>query len=217
MKPRDWVGDIGFVLVVVCTVVLTVTTVRRPSGRGDNPSTPVRLPDEMWRSAMSHGHVRGDDSAPVTVVVFSDFECPACRSLATVVLPRIDSLHPGRVRVLYRHWPLSSHPMAYAAARASECAAVQGRFYELHDVLFAQQRALGIVPLEQMARQAGVPDTAAFDECVQRTEAVPSVDRDAALAEVLGAKGTPAVAVNGMFFRAGIDWLVLDSLVRVSR
>jgi protein-disulfide isomerase len=137
----------------------------------------------------------GPETAPVTIVVFSDFQCPYCAELmARLMILR--SRHPEDVAIVYRHYPLSVHPYAMAAARASECAASQGRFEEFHNALFRSQEVIGKVPWTHFALVAGVPDTAAFQKCAMSGVALHNVTEDSAAAKRLGVYGTPVLLIN---------------------
>jgi protein-disulfide isomerase len=87
-------------------------------------------------------HALGPDHAPVTIVEYGDFECPICKMAAPGVKLLLDR-HPNRVRLVFRHFPIEeAHPHALQAAEAAEAAAAQGRFWEMHDLLFANQAHL---------------------------------------------------------------------------
>jgi len=145
----------------------------------------------------------GPENAPVTIVEFSDFQCPYC-ARAGAVVKQIHERYPTQVRIVYRHLPLERmHAQARGAAEASACADAQGRFWDYHDKLFANQRKLAAADLQGYAKQLGL-DTAAFEQCVKERKFQAQVDRDlAAAAEAAGGSGkrglgTPAFFVNGI-------------------
>jgi protein-disulfide isomerase len=105
------------------------------------------------------------------------------------------------VALLYRHWPLPNHRFAYPAARASECAAEQGRFEAFYTVLFAQQDSIPNKSFTQFAREAGVPDLDAFERCAASTDPVPAIERDVADVRRIGGTGTPTIIIDGMLMR----------------
>ena len=164
------------------------------------------------------GHVFGPDSAPVSVAVFSDFQCPYCaqaQGLITTILTE----YPGRVRVLYRHLPLETiHPQAWAAAMASECAADQEDFAAFHDLLFARQDSLGLLSWHEYAVRAGVRDLAEFDHCVAGQQDTGVVERDVMLARELGVDITPTFIIGDKAYRGlpSIAWLreQIDQVLR---
>src|SRR5208283_1293688 len=98
---------------------------------------------------------RGPRDAPVTIVEFSDFQCPYCGSAAPV-LKQLLATYPTQVRLVFRNLPLRTmHPQAIYAAQAGVCADAQGKFWEIHDVLFTRQSRLGIKGLKEVADQLG--------------------------------------------------------------
>jgi protein-disulfide isomerase len=144
---------------------------------------------------MQYGHTLGADSSGVTLVEFADFECPYCRRFEKY----IDSIRSlgYHVRVVYRHFPLSIHRFAVPAARASECANEQGRFEQMHAILFANSDSLGLAPWWWFARTAGVRDSGRFDSCVRSPSAIRALQRDAVDGNRLGVHGTPTILMDG--------------------
>ena len=195
---KELLANAAVTVLAACALVVTGLVVRRELFSQD-PAVGVRAREitqvANWRDYAAAGHVMGSPAAPVTVVVFSDFQCPACRMLADS-LRVLRRNHPGEVRVVYRHFPLQGHRFALAAARASECAAAQGRFEAFHDALFGRQQAIGEVPWGDFAKGAGVPDLARFDACVNETGDLPTVARDQAMGDKLGVNSTPTLLVN---------------------
>jgi protein-disulfide isomerase len=143
------------------------------------------------------GHARGPEKAPVTIVEFSDYQCPFClRAEPTVeaVLAR----YGDKVRLEYRHLPLVQiHPRAQPAAVAAVCAEKQGKFWEYHARLFQNQKALEEADLKKYASEVGL-DGKAFDACRVQPEAAQRVSSDMEAASRAGIDGTPAFLVNGI-------------------
>ena len=145
----------------------------------------------------------GPEGAPVTIVEFSDFQCPFC-GRAGAIANQLHERYPTQVRFVYRHLPLERiHPFARGAAEASACADAQGRFWDYHDKLFANQRALSAPDLQRYATELGL-DAAAFETCVKERKFQAQVDRDLADATKAadsagkGGLGTPSFFVNGI-------------------
>jgi protein-disulfide isomerase len=140
--------------------------------------------------------VRGAADAPVTVVEFSDFECPFCKQTRPT-LKQLLERYPGKVRLAYRDFPLDSiHPQARRAAEAARCAQDQGKFWEYHDVLFIQSPQLAPDDLRRYAGQVGL-DVTKFDSCLAAGVHKAAVQRDLDEGNRLGITGTPAFFING--------------------
>lgn len=149
----------------------------------------------------------GPSDAALTVVEFSDFQCPYCRKLADALKAAAEQ--HGNVRIVFRHYPMDAscnravegkfHEFACGAAKAALCAEAQGRFWAMHDVMFENQRALSPTELTEHARTAGL-DTAAFARCLEAPETAARLERDLARAESLKLKGTPSWFVNGLAY-----------------
>ena len=160
----------------------------------------------------------GPVDAPVTVVEFSDFQCPYCARLAPVV-KRVAGEYPGRVRMVFRQFPLRSiHAHAQKAAEASLCAFDQGRFWEMHDALFEDIKKLESKDLRDRARKLNL-DLEAFNQCLDSGKYAASVQQDLEDGMVAGVSGTPAVFINGRPLKGsktydGMKKLIEDELRR---
>jgi protein-disulfide isomerase len=139
--------------------------------------------------------MRGTTRAPVQIVEFSDFQCPFCLR-AHPIVKQVLSTYGERVSLVYRHYPLQNHPNARPAADAAACANEQGRFWEYHDRLFANQNRLADPDLKQHAAQLGL-DAGRFNDCFDRRKYQDDVDVDIDAAEAAGVSGTPAFFING--------------------
>lgn len=137
----------------------------------------------------------GPASAAVEIIEFSDFQCPFCLSAAPT-LKQIRAAFGDRVRIVYRDLPLSIHPNAFQAAEAAQCARDQGKFWEYHDKLFANQKGLDAPRLKQYADELGL-NRAAFDACVDGRKMKPVVEQDMKAAAQYGVESTPVFFVNG--------------------
>jgi protein-disulfide isomerase len=139
--------------------------------------------------------VYGSERAPVTVVVFADFQCPHCQAEAPVLRKAVDQFR-GRAKLIYKHFPLSGHPRAKVAAVATEAAFEQGKFWEMHDILIEEGVPLIYPDLVRYARDLGL-DVDRFTDDLRNRRHASRIDRDVASADASGAAGTPALFVNG--------------------
>jgi len=141
----------------------------------------------------------GDPNAPVTIVEFSDFQCPYCaRFFAnTLGLLKDKYVKTGKVRLVYRDFPLSSiHAEATGAAEAAACANEQGKFWEYHDKIFQNQQALGAANYKQWAKAIGL-DAVVFNQCVDVRKYADEVQKDFDDGRTAGVSGTPTFFING--------------------
>jgi protein-disulfide isomerase len=138
----------------------------------------------------------GPAAAAVTIVEFSDFQCPFCQQVAPT-LKRVRETYGDQVRIVWKDFPLTQiHPQAFKAGEAAHCAAEQDKFWEYHDRLFANQQALQPGDLKTYAADLGL-DTAAFNECVDGSRYGNRVSEGVAQGSRLGVNSTPTVYING--------------------
>ena len=140
----------------------------------------------------------GPEDAPITIVEFSDYECPYCRQWHTEVFDRLLQAYPEEVRLVYRDFPLSSiHPNATPAALAANCALEQDVFWDYHNKLFGMELGLSTDAYQEYASQLGV-DTEEFAECLDSGRYEEEVQADFDFAANLGVRSTPTFFVNGI-------------------
>jgi protein-disulfide isomerase len=153
----------------------------------------------------------GPESAPVTIVEFSDFHCPFCRSVQPT-LEQLLARYPKDVRLVYKHFPLDSlHPEARRAAEASWCAQQQDKFWPYHDRLYAIGPDGSDTTLTTVARETGL-DLTAFQQCLGGNEAADVVNADVSEGVRFGISGTPGFFINGRFMSGAQP---LDAFVRI--
>lgn len=140
----------------------------------------------------------GPEDAKITVVEFSDYQCPYCTKWYNEVFDRLLNEYPDEVRFVYRDFPLSSiHPEAVPAAIAAHCAGDQGAYWDFHRALFSQKYGLSPSAYEQYAGELGL-DTAAFKECVSDGRHSDEVNADLSFGSELGITATPTFFINGI-------------------
>ena len=149
-------------------------------------------------------------AAPVTIVEFSDFQCPYCR-LTAPMLEALTAKYKDRVRVVYKHYPLPNHPRAIPAAKAAICAGEQGRFWSYHDRLFSGSD-LSDASLRESAREAGL-ELESFERCLSSDAPSNVLRADADQAKRLGVSATPTLFINGKPMRGAGDIEALSAVI----
>ena len=138
----------------------------------------------------------GAADAPVTLVEFSDFQCPFCASVLPT-MKRLRQTYGDRLRIVWKDFPLTAiHPEAFKAAEAGQCARDQGKFWEYHDVLFANQSALEPASLKKYAAAAGL-DATSFDACLDTAKYTARVQSQIETGNRTGVSATPSAFING--------------------
>ena len=211
MKPRyPLIAAVAaFAIVLACSKSSSASAAAAATG-----------PDSVLLKRADHARIEGSASAPVWVIEVSDFQCPFCRqfhdeSYGELKRAYVDS---GKVRIAYVNFPLSMHRNAYAASEAAMCAAVQDKFWPMHDVLFTTQKQWeGLASPQQMfdslAAAQGV-EPAAFKKCMSGHLTKPLIDADIDRATKQGVESTPTFLIGSMMvtgaqplanFRRAID------------
>jgi protein-disulfide isomerase len=142
------------------------------------------------------GFVRGVQEAPVTIVEFSDFQCPFCKT-GTATVKQVLEKYPGKVKLVFRDFPIPNlHPAAPKAHQAARCAAEQGKFWEYHDLLFENSPRQGPEDLKQYAKDLRL-DPSPFAQCLESGKHEADVNRDVEEGSRLGVTATPTFFING--------------------
>jgi len=170
--------------------VLTRAVERQPRQR-----RPAEDDDKVYEVSLGDAYVKGPEDAPITIVEFSDFQCPFC-SRANNTVEQVFDAYPGKVKVAFKHFPLSFHKQAKGAAAATEAAGEQGKLWEIHDKVFQNQRNLLEEDLVRYAEQLGL-DVEKFKADMKRSDILAKVDKHIAEGRSLGVTGTPTFFVNG--------------------
>lgn len=160
----------------------------RPAAAAPRPSAVGRMLN------IAGAPVKGRADAPLTIVEFSDFQCPFCGRHFTQTMPQIvqEYIDTGKLKYVFRHFPLESiHPLAFKASEASECANEQDKFWPMHDRLFGNQALLASPQLPGHAAALGL-NAAAFEQCLSSEKHAAKIRRDMAEGQGMGVTGTPA-------------------------
>jgi protein-disulfide isomerase len=177
------------------------------------PPVPENRAIGNWDEVVSAAHSRS--SGPVQIVVYADYECPACKAFHVRSLIPVTTDFEGRVGVLHRHYPLAYHRFAKVSAVAAECAGLQGRYFDMHDLLYSYQDSLGLKPFPQIAAQASVADIDAFEQCREDQYGLDRVEYDLRSASQLELRGTPAVMIDGVLLGVTPDGAELRRLIQL--
>jgi len=167
------------------------------------PAPPGQAPPEagpeadqkVWKVEVGSSPSRGPKNAPLTLVIFSDYECPFCTRVEPTI-KQVEKDYPGKVRVVWKDAPLPNHRNAKGAAAAAPAAGEQGKFWEMHDKLFENQRELTRPSLEQYAQQLGL-DMDRFKAALDGNKFAPAIESDMKQGATLEVQGTPATFING--------------------
>ncbi len=182
------------------------------------PTQPPATPDmEKVLKPQADDHKLGPDGAPVTIIEWSDFQCPYC-AVATPLLKRLAAAYPKDVQIVYRHFPLPSHDKSLVSAAAAEAAAAQGKFWDMEEILFKNQETWSAQTddefrktLSQYAQQIGL-DVKQFDEELDSGKYSAKVKAAQDLAIQLQIPGTPFPLLNGNQFPQGINYFAYPDL-----
>jgi protein-disulfide isomerase len=173
-------------------------TARAPQAPPQRPTGPD--PDKAYDLPVAGSPIMGPEDGSITIVEFSDYQCPFCARAEPIIHQALEA-YPQQARFVYKHFPLESiHPQAMAAAKAAVAAQKQGKFWEMHEILFSNQRALQDDKLVEYAKQLGL-DVAKFEADMKSEEVQNQVRDDMRLARIAGVRGTPTIFVNGKLLR----------------
>ncbi|PIR93269.1 hypothetical protein COT99_01700 [Candidatus Falkowbacteria bacterium CG10_big_fil_rev_8_21_14_0_10_43_10] len=158
-------------------------------------------------------YVKGNKEATVDVIEYSDFECPYCLR-HTAAMDQIFNDYKDKIRVVFRHFPLSFHAEAQKAAEASECAGEQGKFWEMHDKIFKANEAknMSVAQWKTEAKNLGL-NTAQFNACLDSGKYADKIKKQTAGGQAAGVTGTPATFINGQMFSGAVGYDTLKQAI----
>jgi len=198
------IGAVGLLTAGTATVMYRVKTRSTPAPHAGSAvaTTPVEAPENPFL------HVRGPRNAPVTLEIYGDFQCPSC-ALASQAVDELQKQYEGKMRVVFHEFPLEMHKHAVPAALAAEAAAIQGKFWEMHDMLYQYQPVWSSATnvnylFESYAESLGL-DVARFRADRLSADVRAHVIEDGKGGEARGVKNTPTIFINGTEMRAGFS------------
>jgi len=182
-------------------------------------SIPANVAITEADTAGFRGYLLGAETAPVEVVEYADFQCPACAGFETVQFPDIKTrlIDGGRVRWRYRDFPLEQHPHARVAAHATACANDQGKYWEVHRMVYEAQadwapKPSAVDDFRSFAQAAGL-DMGQYDECMTSAKYAGRIEASRQEAMRVGAQSTPTLLINGRLYPGGMTYDLLKAYV----
>lgn len=160
---------------------------------------PSKLDPSRIDASIDDDPIKGSKDATVTIIEFSEYQCPFCEKFFTQTLPLIEKnyINTGKARLVFRDFPLGFHQYAQKAAEAAECADEQGKFWEYHDTLFKNQGSLEITSLKNYAKDLALDETT-FNDCLDSGKMTAEVQKDIEDGSKYGVTGTPTFFINGI-------------------
>jgi protein-disulfide isomerase len=180
--------------------VAAPTAAPQPAANSENSPDPDEQPQEIRRYEIPEDDdpVYGPDDAPITIVEFSDYECPYCRKWHLEVWPRLLEAYPDQIRLVFRDFPLTNiHANAVTAAAAANCANEQGMYWEYSELLFSDRYTFGKTGFQSIADDLDL-DMDSFNECLESDRYNDEIMADFEFAANLGVSSTPTFFVNGI-------------------
>ncbi len=206
--PKNWFDPSKFILpgaILIAAILISGSIVFYSFNAGDGAGT-ANIKGEKVDVSVDDDPMLGNPKAKITLVEFSDFQCPFCRSFWGGAFQQIKTeyIDTGKVRFVYRDFPLSFHPGAAPAAEAAQCANDQGKFWEMHDKMFEEQAKQGTGTIQfsendvrKWASQVSGLDMNKWNECFNSNKYQAEVEKDLKDGSAYGVSGTPTVFVNG--------------------
>lgn len=181
------------------------------------PDTPADLSAEEMIALMDDDAVKGSKNAPITIVEFSEFQCPYCKmyfenAYQDILKKYVDT---GKVKYVFRDYPLDFHPQAYPSALSAECVRDQKgdeAYFKMHDKLFENQESLSVENYEIWALELGV-NKAKFKECFESDKFKDEISKDFMDGRNVGVRGTPAFFVNGRFISGAVPFEYFETII----
>jgi protein-disulfide isomerase len=209
-NPWFYVSVVAVIAILILAYMLIKPDQTGITGNVVREENPIQQPQQRQQPSqpeiidvsIDDDSILGDEDAPVTIIEFSDYECPFCARFYLNTLPQLkrEYIDTGKVKLVYRDFPLSFHQNAQKAAEAAECAGEQDKYYEMHDKIFENQQAITTTNLKEYAKEIGL-NTNEFNECLDSGEMASEVQKDFQDGQSIGVRGTPTFFINGKLLR----------------
>lgn len=207
-------SKLSYALDVVLVLCAMTTTVAFIEWHGRPTAPPVDTGMHRftgWQQDLAFDRRIGPPNAPYQLVVWTDYQCPACKQFE-LELAHVKQKLKDSLSVVYRYNPLAMHPLAFPAAIAAECARSQGKFAEMHAALFSTTLVGDTLPIDSLLARSQISRPQAFRACLRDSTTIRTVEVDMARSKALQLRGTPALQVGD---RIGIGGLLADDLLQL--
>jgi protein-disulfide isomerase len=188
------------VFVCICLAIIGGLVI---STRRDKVNVSTIDPNAILTTGSNADHVLGDKSSKIVLIEYGDYQCPSCQGTAASLKPIVEE-YKDQIAFVFRHFPLTTiHPNALAAAATAEAAGLQGKFWEMHDLLYTERDSWSNISAEERTKlfsgyAKGLDlDVARFDSDITSEKVSAKINYDRALAKKLGIEGTPTIFLNG--------------------
>ncbi len=216
-----WAAIIQIVLLVFIAFQVNDMGSTNVAPSGDSPTAIPSAPEPKapepvkdLEGLMDDDTIKGEKDAPVTIVEFSDYECPFCARFYSQTYGQIEEkyIKTGKVKLIFRDFPLGFHVNAQKAAEAAECSGEQGKYYKMHDVLFEKGVKGGVDSYKEFAEELGL-DMDQFNDCLDSGEMEDEVKKDMLDGQKYGVQGTPAFFINGKLISGAQPLPVFEQII----
>ena len=214
MKKEDLLISL-IVIAILLSLVNLYGTFKLSNKFSASVNPPINEPSPSKTSVSAEDDpFKGSENAPVTIVEFSDFQCSFCARFYLETFGQIEGnyIKTGKVKFVYRDFPLGFHQFAQKAAEASECADEQGKFWEYQDKIFKNQQLLETPNLKQYAKDLEL-DTAKFNDCLDSGKMTSEVQKDLKDGQSYGVNGTPAFFINGVLVSGAQPYATFQEII----
>ncbi len=201
-----------YVLSTVVVALFMIFSAGKYLAKSEMPGPIRTLSNGEWLDLIGSGHRVGSESAPVTIVEFSDFLCTHCREFAeTLELYKKDN--PGKIKMIYHNFPLPQHQYSVKLAASAECVGQVGDYEKYYSLLFKNQDQIRSVSLDSLAKKAGVKDLDAFKGCMANSAVMQKINRDKQLGMKIGLMQTPTIVINKVMYSGALSYQELSQAV----
>jgi len=202
-------------ILLLVNLVLTFDLYRKLDSKADANVKSAQKEVERVNVSAEDDPTKGSKNAKVTIIEFADYQCPYCGYFFTKVLPEVEKnyIKTGKVKFVYRDFPLNFHQNAQKAAEAAECADKQGKFWQYHDKLYQDQKVLDTESLKKYAAELKL-NTDSFNKCLDSGEMAGEVQKDFEDGTKYGVSGTPSFFINGIPLEGAQPYSAFEEIIK---